>query len=126
MLPRGRSQTKPGSLLKSQIPIRTWAQWDDAVPGFVEIDLVGHDGGMNRPEVSGGSTDWRMESWHVPVSSRVSFVSGPVRAATESMAEGRYPSEFEAIRTIAGKLGIARAQQHGLEAEGLAVDHSIW
>jgi len=42
---RGRSHTKPGSLLKSQIPIRTWAQWDDAVPGFVEIDLVGHEGG---------------------------------------------------------------------------------
>lgn len=41
----GRSHTKPGSLLKSQIPIRTWAQWDDAVPGFVEIDLVGHEGG---------------------------------------------------------------------------------
>src|SRR4051812_24838132 len=42
---RGRSHTKPGTLLKSQIPIRTWAQWDDAVPGFVEIDLVGHEGG---------------------------------------------------------------------------------
>lgn len=41
---RGRSHTKPGSLLKSQIPIRTWAEWDDAVPGFVEIDLVSHDG----------------------------------------------------------------------------------
>ncbi len=42
---RGRSHTKPGSLLKESIPIRTWAQWDDAVPGFVEIDLVGHEGG---------------------------------------------------------------------------------
>ena len=42
---KGRSHTKPGSLLKSQIPIRTWADWDDAVPGFVEIDLVGHEGG---------------------------------------------------------------------------------
>ena len=30
---RGRSHTKPGSLLKSQIPIRTWAEWDDAGPG---------------------------------------------------------------------------------------------
>ena len=39
---RGRSHTKPGSLLEDAIPIRTWAQWDDAVPGFVEIDLVGH------------------------------------------------------------------------------------
>ncbi len=45
MMLKGRSHTKPGSLLKSQIPIRTWAQWDDAVPGFVEIDLVGHEGG---------------------------------------------------------------------------------
>lgn len=42
---RGRSHTKPGSLLKSQIAIRTWADWDDSRPGFVEIDLVGHEGG---------------------------------------------------------------------------------
>ena len=42
---RGRSHTKPGSLLKDSIPIRTWAEWDDAVAGFVEIDLVGHEGG---------------------------------------------------------------------------------
>jgi len=42
---RGRSHTKPGSLLKDAIAIRTWARWDDAVPGFVEIDLVGHEGG---------------------------------------------------------------------------------
>jgi hypothetical protein len=42
---KGRSHTKPGSLLKDAIAIRTWAQWDDAVPGFVEIDLVGHEGG---------------------------------------------------------------------------------
>ena len=41
---RGRGHTKPGSLLKDAIAIRTWAQWDDAVPGFVEIDLVGHEG----------------------------------------------------------------------------------
>ncbi len=45
MMPRGRAHTKPGSLLKSQIPVRTWADWDDAVPGFVEIDLVGLEGG---------------------------------------------------------------------------------
>jgi len=42
---RGRIHTKPGTLLKSQIPIRTWSEWDDAVPPFVEIDLVGHEGG---------------------------------------------------------------------------------
>lgn len=42
---RGHVGTKPGSLLKTQIPVRTWAEWDDAQPGFVEIDLVFHDGG---------------------------------------------------------------------------------
>ena len=47
---RGRSHTKPGSLLKDAIPMRTWADWDDAVPGFVEIDLVGHEGGNSRGE----------------------------------------------------------------------------
>ncbi len=43
-LPRGRTTTKPGSLLKHQIPIRTFADWDDDRPGFLEIDLVSHGG----------------------------------------------------------------------------------
>jgi len=42
---RGRSGTKPGTLLRRQIPIRTFADWDDARPGFCEVDLVAHDGG---------------------------------------------------------------------------------
>ena len=64
LFPRGRSHTKPGTLLKSQIPVRTWAEWDDAVPGFVEIDLVGHEGGNNFGEfcftltVTDISTGW--------------------------------------------------------------------
>lgn len=47
---RGRSRTKPGSLLKHQIPIRTFADWDQTTPGFVEIDLVAHDGGVAAGE----------------------------------------------------------------------------
>ena len=31
---RGRHD-EAGHLLKSQIPVRTWADWDDAVRGFV-------------------------------------------------------------------------------------------
>jgi hypothetical protein len=42
---KGRSGTKPGSLLKHQIKIRTFSEWNEQKPGFVEIDLVGHDGG---------------------------------------------------------------------------------
>ena len=46
----GRSHTKPGSILKSQIPIRTWSEWNENVPGYVEIDLVGHEGGNSFGE----------------------------------------------------------------------------
>lgn len=42
---KGRSRTKPGSLLKHQIPIKTWRDWDNTTPGFVEIDSVHHCGG---------------------------------------------------------------------------------
>jgi len=42
---RIRGGTKPGTLLKSQIPVRMFSQWDGAKPGFVEIDLVEHNGG---------------------------------------------------------------------------------
>lgn len=41
---RGRSTTKPGTLLKQQIAIRTANGWDDARPGYVEVDLVAHCG----------------------------------------------------------------------------------
>jgi hypothetical protein len=40
-----RGHTKPGTLLKSQIRVRTWAEWDEDRPGFTEMDLVAHDGG---------------------------------------------------------------------------------
>ena len=47
---KGRSTTKPGTLLKHQIPIRTFADWDDTDPGFLEVDLVAHCGGNVRGE----------------------------------------------------------------------------
>jgi hypothetical protein len=50
LVARGRSHTKPGSLLKSQIPVRTWAEWSENTPGFVEIDLVCHEGGNSSGE----------------------------------------------------------------------------
>jgi hypothetical protein len=41
---QGLSTTKPGSLLKSLIPVRTFTEWDEECPGFLEIDLVAHCG----------------------------------------------------------------------------------
>ncbi len=40
---RGRSTTKPGTLLPKQIPINT-NQWDESRPGFLEADTVAHCG----------------------------------------------------------------------------------
>src|SRR5664279_5662955 len=42
MLPRGRSHTKPGSMLKARIAMRTWAEHDEDTPGYVEIDPVSY------------------------------------------------------------------------------------
>jgi hypothetical protein len=56
--------TKPGTLLKSQIKVRTWADWDDKRPGFEEIDLVQHEGGNSSGffactlDVTDVSTGW--------------------------------------------------------------------
>ncbi len=62
--PHGLSTTKPGTLLKKAIPVRTWAEWDDARPGFVEVDLVAHCGDttegqyLNTLTVVDVSTGW--------------------------------------------------------------------
>jgi hypothetical protein len=47
---KGRSATKPGTLLKSQIPIRVSYDFDQRIPGFFEIDTVMHDGGCASGE----------------------------------------------------------------------------
>ena len=41
---RGIGTTQPGGLLKHKIPIRTFADWNDLRPGFIEADLVAHCG----------------------------------------------------------------------------------
>jgi len=40
---KGRSHTKPGNLLKKHKRMKTHNEWDDTKPGFVEVDLVGHE-----------------------------------------------------------------------------------
>ena len=42
--PHGLSTTKPGGLLRNLIPVRTFTEWDEQQPGFMEIDLVAHCG----------------------------------------------------------------------------------
>lgn len=57
---KGRSRTKPGSLLKHQIPIRTFADWNEKTPGFLEIDSVHHGG-----DSAGGVYAWSLDATDV-------------------------------------------------------------
>jgi hypothetical protein len=43
--PKAVSLTRPGSLLKKQIAVKTFAEWNDQKVGFFEVDLVAHCGG---------------------------------------------------------------------------------
>lgn len=45
---RGATTTRPSTWLKQQIPIRTFADWDDARPGFCQVDLVAHCGSTTQ------------------------------------------------------------------------------
>jgi Integrase core domain len=60
----GISTTSRGSLLKHQIKIRTFADWNDVIPGFIEADLVAHCGGntsgtfLNTLTLIDISTSW--------------------------------------------------------------------
>lgn len=47
---RRRCTTRPGALLKRDIPIRRGMEWDENLLGFLEIDLVEHGGGSSRGE----------------------------------------------------------------------------
>lgn len=50
----GISTTRAGTLLKQQIPIRTFQQWNETQPGFVEADLVAHCGVDRGAGFAGG------------------------------------------------------------------------
>jgi hypothetical protein len=39
---RGLSTTRAGTLLKQQIPICTFEEWNETNPGFLEADLLSH------------------------------------------------------------------------------------
>ncbi len=41
---QGLSLTKPGIHLKNAIPIKTFSEWENSRPGFIQVDLVAHCG----------------------------------------------------------------------------------
>jgi len=47
---RGIPHTRPVSAVAAGIPVRTFSEWNDVRPGHLQIDLVGHDGGIASGE----------------------------------------------------------------------------
>ncbi len=45
---RRRRRTVPPSSVRRSIPVRTFSDWEDPPPGFVEADLVAHSGPVTR------------------------------------------------------------------------------
>jgi len=86
---KGRSYTKPGTLLKHQIPIRTFADWNEKKVGFFEIDLCGHDGGLAK-----GDFAWTLNFVEVKV-------QWTEQAAVFNKAQKHV---FAGIKRIRGKL----------------------
>lgn len=86
---RGRSRTRPGTLLKHQIPIRTFSEWNEQRPGFVELDLVAHDGGlalgdyMQTLDMTDVCTGWT-ETIAVPNKAQI-WVFGAISQARERL-----------------------------------------
>jgi len=86
---RGHSYTRAGTLLKTQIPVRTFADWSDVKVGFCEIDLVGHDGGLAK-----GNFSWTLNF--------VDVVSGwTEQIAVKSKAQNHV---FVGIKTLRERL----------------------
>ena len=51
---KGKSTTKPGTLLRSAIAVRTYDDWNDKRPGYFETDLVAFCGDSARGEYING------------------------------------------------------------------------
>lgn len=85
----GRSYTKPGTLLKTQIPVRTFADWNEKKVGFFEIDLCGHDGGLAK-----GDFAWTLNFAEVKV-------QWTEQRAVKNKAQQHV---FDGIKTIRGRL----------------------
>ena len=44
----GKRRQGSGNIFKRQIPVRTYSDWNDPAPGFMEVDLVEHCGGVKQ------------------------------------------------------------------------------
>jgi hypothetical protein len=89
--PHGLSTTKPGSLLKNLIPVRTFTEWDEERPEFMEIDLVAHCGNTTEGQYLNTLT-CRLDGCHCPAAplTRGGFSSNTPDASKIAIPFARY------------------------------------
>jgi hypothetical protein len=95
--PQGRKVrgfTKPGTLLKDRIPIRTWADWSEDRPGFCEMDLVDHSGGRKIP---GADHAWTLSFTDIKTCWTVSNFSSAACTTTIRGHSSRFPLVMGAV-----------------------------
>jgi hypothetical protein len=86
---KGRTTTKPGTLLKHQIAVKTFAEWDDSRPGFLQVDLVAHCGAatggeyLNTLNMTDVATGWSVATAFMGRSDR--FCAAAVDEVTPSL-----------------------------------------
>ncbi len=91
---RGVSTTKPGSMLKNSIPMRTFAEWNQSKPGFLQIDLVAHCGERNQGEyintldMTDVCTGWTVCA---------AFMGKSFNYCSEALAENKHLFPFEIL-----------------------------
>lgn len=99
---KGRRGTTPGTLIKHQVPVRTFADWNEQTPGFFETDTVSHDGGWP----TGGTFITSIcavdvcTSW-VELGAVVNKKAGPVKEELERMRQA-CPLPFKGIDSDGG------------------------
>jgi hypothetical protein len=120
---RGRSTTKPGTLLKKQIPLRLGTEWSDAVPGFVEVDLVAHCGSTTAGEYINTLVVTDISSgWTEPMA----VINKAQRHVFEALllVEGRQPFEYRGIDSDNGSEFINSHLYRYCEQEGIVFTRS--
>jgi hypothetical protein len=124
MSPRGRALTKPGSLLKSQIPIRRGADWSENKIGFVEIDRVAHCGSsgtgefistLDMTDVKSGWTGLRAmrNKARVHAVAAIEYLSGTLRHDSGFAWEGGRARDLAGAEAVV-ESGVVGAFRHRL------------
>ena len=86
LLKRVYGRTKPGTLLKHHIPLRT-DRWDVTTPGFTEIDLVAHCGTLGDGEFVHSLNLTDIQTTWVETAAVLGRGQGAVQAALEELRQ---------------------------------------